>query len=245
MGNNCGGCGKYLDTDNVNLEEAGGLGYDDEGVTEDFQYHEAKLEKNEIKLSMHDKMLRMATQPMFLIQVEDLWAEVENLSQKCNLSPKESILKYSEFLEHFKLGSIQAAMLDPDSLFVKMLELEGVFIKPEDMFSMDISTLSGEKTKTVSPDAGFDIFKFKILALLVCRGSPKVKAGLLFDLVYRGKEIPEKVIIWSNSKLKSAFEQLFFFSEVMPKIFYLQSQGENVIKEKIQVELGKLASRNY
>ena len=182
---------------------------------------------------------------MFLMQIEDLWADIENLSQKCNLSPKESVLKYSEFLEHFKLGTIQEAVLDPDSLFVKMLELEGVFIKPEDMFSMDISTLSGEKTYTVSPDAGFDLFKFKILALLVCRGSPKVKAGLLFDLVYRGKEIPEKVIIWSNSKLKSAFEQLVFFSEIMPKLFYLRSQNEKVIKEKIEVELGKIGRRNY
>ena len=182
---------------------------------------------------------------MFLMQIEDLWADIEIWSQKCNLSPKESVLKYSEFLEHFKLGTIQEAVLDPDSLFVRMLELEGVFIKPEDMFSMDISTLSGEKTYTVSPDAGFDLFKFKILALLACRGSPKVKAGLLFDLVYRGKEIPEKVIIWSNSKLKSAFEQLVFFSEIMPKLFYLRSQNEKVIKEKIEVELGKIGRRNY
>ena len=58
MGNNCGGCGRYLDTDNINLEEAGGLGYDDEGVTEDFQYHDLKILKDEIQLSMYDKMFR-------------------------------------------------------------------------------------------------------------------------------------------------------------------------------------------
>ena len=68
----------------------------------------------------------------------------------------------------------------------------------------------------------FNIFNFRILALLVCRGSPNVKAGYLFDLVYKGKEIPEKVIIWSNSKLRKAFDQIYLLSEIMPKMFYLK-----------------------
>ena len=156
-------------------------------------------------------------------------------------------------------------------MFVKMLELEGVFIKKEALISPPdghinetdpkngIGDLTNDEKenqnqsqiiekndknsnsitfqKKLSPNAGFDIFKFKILTLLICRGEPKVKAGLLFDLVYRGKEIPEKVIIWSNSKLKEAFEQLFFFSEIMPKMFYLQCQTQNDIKQKLDLEI--------
>ena len=167
-------------------------------------------------------------------------------------------------------------------MFIKMLELEGVFIEKEDLLLPsngqrnniddeidpkndrikemgDLANYQSENQKNAefsensdftsfqkkpSPDAGLDIFKLKILTLLICRGEPKVKAGLLFDLVYRGREIPEKVIIWSNSKLKEAFEHLFFFSEIMPKMFYLKFQTQNDMEQKLDLEIAQLNSKN-
>ena len=34
-------------------------------------------------------------------------------------------------------------------------------------------------------ESNFNIFNFRILCLLMCRGTPKVKAGLLFDYCHK------------------------------------------------------------
>ena len=86
--NSCGGCSAYLEIDNVNLDQRKSLGYDDDGVEEDFQYHEAKISKNGISLSLYDHMFRAATHPMYLIDVEAMWKELDGLCRKCNLAPK-------------------------------------------------------------------------------------------------------------------------------------------------------------
>ena len=85
---NCNSCGTYLEIDNVNLDQQKSLGYDDDGVEEDFQYHEAKIAKNDIFLSLYDHIFRTATHPMYLIDVEAMWEELDSLCQKCNLAPR-------------------------------------------------------------------------------------------------------------------------------------------------------------
>jgi hypothetical protein len=97
----------------------------------------------------------------------------------------------------------------------------------------------------------FNLFHFKILALMACRGSAYDKAGYLFDLVRAKQEVvrigthkfnsgqenkkdeeevdkkikadnADPTLAWSNSRLKHSIEMLLVFSELLPKMFYLK-----------------------
>jgi len=49
------------------------IGQDDEGVTEDFQYHDNHIRKNKLKLSDFDKFYRRTSQPLFYMKVNDFF----------------------------------------------------------------------------------------------------------------------------------------------------------------------------
>ena len=49
------------------------LGQDEEGITEDYQYHESYVRKNKLKLSQFDKFYRKTTQPMNYIKINDFF----------------------------------------------------------------------------------------------------------------------------------------------------------------------------
>lgn len=69
-----------------------------------------------------------------------------------------------------------------------------------------------------------DVFNFKILALLICRGSVTQKAQELWDLINiepSMKQIDKykDKIMWSNPRLKKSIRLIIYFSEILPKKF--------------------------
>lgn len=83
-------------------------------------------------------------------------------------------------------------------------------------------------------NSNFDVFSFKILCLLVCRGDIKTKAGYLFDLVDNGSVVnyvpgkgkEKSSIIWSSKRLRFAINHLIMFSELLPKLFYYRLKSD-------------------
>ena len=92
---------------------------------------------------------------------------------------------------------------------------------------------------------------------MMCRGTPKEKAGLLFDFVHKtNKEYLKTVnktynlglktvtkretimqqpeILWSNQRLRKAMFQLVFYSEILPKQIYLNYVKNETENEKDQ-----------
>ena len=67
-----------------------------------------------------------------------------------------------------------------------------------------------------------DLFAIKILCLLMCRGTPKIKAKLLAELVLN-ENIQDlendNNLIGDSLRLKRAFKLLVYFSEIFPKKF--------------------------
>ena len=47
---------------------------DSHGVTENFQYHDNQISKRNVKLEMSDVMLRKAVNPLYLLQIDMIWA---------------------------------------------------------------------------------------------------------------------------------------------------------------------------
>lgn len=75
----------------------------------------------------------------------------------------------------------------------------------------------------------FNIFKFRILVLMVCRGTAELKCQFLFELIYGPNISNIDILYQNNSRLQNAVEAFLFFSHLLPKLFYidwLQSDTE-------------------
>jgi len=59
----------------------------------------------------------------------------------------------------------------------------------------------------------------KLFALLMCKGSHKIKAELLFDVIMGPDKMlnQETHIAWRSGRLIKILKQLIFFSEIFPK----------------------------
>ena len=89
---------------------------------------------------MYDLMLRKATNPMFLLKIEDVWADIDQLCLNKQIESTQDFLKYSDFIDHFKLleNWVQAIAM-PNSSFVRMLELDDVFMNLEQVTPLGYS----------------------------------------------------------------------------------------------------------
>ena len=67
------------------------------------------------------------------------------------------------------------------------------------------------------PREYLDLFSLQILALLVCRGEAIEKAERLYEIVAGSAE----KLMWSDEKLKKAIYKIFFYSEFLPKKYYI------------------------
>ena len=83
-----------------------------------------------------------------------------------------------------------------------------------------------------------ELFPLKVFALLVCRGTPHTKAGILFDLVTGKKEdsteessADHDQIAWGSIKLDAAIKLIFYFSEILPKKFIYHYRSERAAFE--------------
>ena len=74
MGNRCG-CAGADELGNFDIE--GSLGYDDTNVHEEFQHHEHKLDQKDVTLSYYDKVYRHCCHPLHLMQLEEVWQELD------------------------------------------------------------------------------------------------------------------------------------------------------------------------
>ena len=79
-------------------------------------------------------MYRQATHPLYLIDIEEMWKNLDDLCQNSVL--RKNTIKYSDFITHFEaLEHWTIPISESNSMFIRMLELEGVFIKSDDMMS--------------------------------------------------------------------------------------------------------------
>ena len=64
-----------------------------------------------------------------------------------------------------------------------------------------------------------DLMELKIFALLMCKGTVRYKAGILFDIAVGPEKVNDEdaTISWTSSRLIKAFKQLIFYSEIFPK----------------------------
>jgi len=74
-----------------------------------------------------------------------------------------------------------------------------------------------------------DVFALKIFAILMCKGTIREKATILFEAIEGGLQgssgkdheehsgSHECSIAWSSGRMKLAFKKLIFFSEIFPK----------------------------
>ena len=79
----------------------------------------------------------------------------------------------------------------------------------------DIPMISTLRDKT-----GLDLFNVRVLGLLMCRGEPDEKAGLLFDLIMqlnKEKDPTKRILYWNHPRLRKAIRMLVYISEVLPK----------------------------
>ena len=81
MGNLCTGCDRGDIKNDFDID--GELGYDSDGVEEDFQHHKGKAKYNNIKHNMYDLIYRRACYPLYLIKIEDTWKQLDDLVETC------------------------------------------------------------------------------------------------------------------------------------------------------------------
>lgn len=65
------------------------------------------------------------------------------------------------------------------------------------------------------------LFNLRLLALLLCRGELRTKADILSQMVTRSSD-SNLPVSWKNPRLIEALRRLFYFSEILPKKFYLE-----------------------
>ena len=114
-------------------------------------------------ISFYDKFYRLACDPLFTIEIDvfykDLDRLVEETKEKNNGSPVVSIANFIEFFNQIEPWS---SKFNKDS-HGKMLI--------EKLLYIDRSVLSeSTKNHALVIDGRVDIFNFKVLAFLLCRG---------------------------------------------------------------------------
>lgn len=98
MGNQCG-C--YANDPKTSIEVGDFLGKDDDNVTEDFQIHESLLAYNNTKLTCYDYFYRKNCYPMYLMQIETVWKEIQAVQEEFDKKREDKVLLL-DFLNHFK-----------------------------------------------------------------------------------------------------------------------------------------------
>ena len=150
-------------------------------------------------------------------------------------------IPFLDFVEHCKsLPHWQNQLDRENSSFLKMIKMKGQFLKydaPEEQLENNAEVM----TLDVQIQENIDIFSLKIMALLICRGDSKDKAGILFELLKgnsksymnkkedngsfvfslgddSSKNAARDKLIWSSSRLRKAIYKIVFFSELLPKL---------------------------
>ena len=108
------------------------------------------------------------------------------------------MIPYEVFYNHFKVHEHWIkTMTQENSNFTKMLKLTEVFLVPKESKRPESakSALS-ERIVTYNEvlESDFNIFNFRILCLLMCRGTPKTKAGLMFDFCHKNNKEYQKTV---------------------------------------------------
>ena len=92
-----------------------------------------------------------------------------------------------------------------------------------------------------------DLYSLKILSLLVCRDSAKVKMKLFVEIIYgqdaRMKFPVNGLIDLGSARLKRAIKLLLYFAEIFPKKYWMQFDRD--VKEAKFREDGTLAGTGF
>ena len=81
---------------------------------------------------------------------------------------------------------------------------------------------------TISMEPQIDLFTLKILSLLMCRDTAKIKANLFMDTVLgrQRKALGRESIAVHDQRVKKACKLLLFYSEIFPKKFECEFKNE-------------------
>ena len=107
-------------------------------------------------------------------------------------------------------------------MFLRMPELDQMFKQRlEPSFIRTDKGIMRREGVTISSTPQIDLFAIRILSLLMCRDSVKVKGHLFMDtLIGRtGRALGRDQVSINDARVKRGFKLLLFFSEIFPKKF--------------------------
>ena len=81
----------YADNDKWGLDS-------DEGCTLEFHYHQKYIYAKNISLNIYDKILRKAAYPLFLLDINYIWEQLDTIAP----SASQDSIPYSTFTSHFR-----------------------------------------------------------------------------------------------------------------------------------------------
>ena len=96
------------------FEIQNGLGLDEDGITENFQYHEKSIKEKDIQLDFFDAFIRESAGPMHLVKFENFIGELNSLlvDEGTNkIDYNRMYIPFQQFIDHFSLKSDWAAHL--------------------------------------------------------------------------------------------------------------------------------------
>lgn len=123
----------------------------------------------------------------------------------------------------------EAKAATPIELFLRMPELDQMFKQRlEPSFIRTDKGIMRREGVTVSMQPHIDLFAIRILSLMMCRDSSKVKGHLFMDTVIgrTGRALGRDTISINDMRLKRAIKLLLFFSEIFPKKFECEFRKE-------------------
>ena len=111
---------------------------------------------------------------------------------------------------------------------------------PEDLFDVfsdgpNESTHRQQNSEVKDGEQKVSIFKVRILAIMICRGTYQTKATYLFDLIKSTYPLdveakPTDKISWHNPRLKRSIRLIIEISEMIPKRYYLAHKDSMYLK---------------
>ena len=143
MGNKCG-CG----SGDIQSEISFNIGDDTNGVTHDFQYHDNYVKENVIKLDEFGKFYRGCACPMNLMTIKYFLTQLDGIRTNVMTGTVNHLVNYipfQDFMKFFKndpnwVISVQS----PESPFLKMLEMDGYFVKTHEQIEAENKSYNAE-----------------------------------------------------------------------------------------------------
>ena len=177
------------------------------GVTQTVQRPDLMLKNMKKTITYYDKFYRLATTPMGFIDLKDFYDDLDELVLKhrpenmpINKQPDITVEQFLKFFREKKVWETKFYKERNGDLMIKKL------------LTLSRDRLSDPCKKHALVTANIvNIFNFKVLGFLVCRGTQEEKCNILWDLIWNEKNCQgrRKALKWDMKNLKLFFKKLF------------------------------------